>query len=644
MTSQAIISLAILKVNWDVLGKDYLENFVPIVAECIQSLPNDIVSLSELQSELKKCFGFQIPQNAIVSILRRVQKHGYIKLENRIYTRNNVKLSQLNFRTVQQQVLRMHESVIDHLIQFCAEKYKVIWNQEEADQALQAYIEENQLSIVAYSRDFIPLIPSTDTVIKGGKYLVGAFIKHLQETYASDFEYLETIVKGNLLANAIFLTDPSSPSRRFRKTAIFFDTSFLVFALGHAGKARKDPCIELLQMLYESGADLKCFRHTLEEMRGILDACAYRIRPGHLRDAYGPSIEYFISIGLTSSDIELLIINLERDLASLHIQVVDKPAYIPQYVIDEQKLDDVLRNNIPYHNSQNSQAPQRDVDSVSAIMRLRHGRDYFVVEECKALFVTTNNSLVKVARDFFYDESPLNAVPPCIPDYVLTNLLWLKRPLRAPDLPRKRIIADCFAATQPEESLWRRYLVEIEKLKQQGRITSDNSYFLRASLEAKSALMEITLGEEEAFTQGTVPEILEIVRSHIQKEKDEEVMKEKEMRQEAEQAMESFATKERERRIHIKVRAQRYAHATAQVLEYMLLVVLFVGMISTFPWDLPELREELFKYLVSILQAGLLILSIANLMYGTMLKTYVRKVEVMLAGQFEKKILVLSEG
>lgn len=123
MTSKAVVSLAILKVNWDELHKNYLETFVPIVAECIRLSEDDIISLRALQTELQRQFGLRIPQNAIQTILRRVQKHGYIYVENKIYKRAMAKLERLNFHSVQQQVLKMHESIIEHLIRFCEQRF-----------------------------------------------------------------------------------------------------------------------------------------------------------------------------------------------------------------------------------------------------------------------------------------------------------------------------------------------------------------------------------------------------------------------------------------------------------------------------------------------------------------------------------------
>jgi hypothetical protein len=147
-TSKSIISLAILKVNWDIVGKDYLENFVPIVAECIRLLPDDLISTPDIQTALQKHFGLHIPRYSINSLLRRVQKHGYIKSENRVYKRNSEALNQLDFHVVQQRVLRMHESVIQHLIKFCSDRFEITLTTEEAEKAFHSYVEENQLLLI----------------------------------------------------------------------------------------------------------------------------------------------------------------------------------------------------------------------------------------------------------------------------------------------------------------------------------------------------------------------------------------------------------------------------------------------------------------------------------------------------------------
>lgn len=640
MINQSIISLAILKVNWDVLRKDYLENFVPIVGEAIRISDKDEISVPLLQIMLKASFGLQIPQNTIVAILRRLRARGYIKTENKIYIRNSDALSKLDFHAVQQQVLRMHERLIEHLQHFTEERFQISLNQDEVENAFHEYIQENQVAITDFSKSNETLIPAPEKKVKGARYIVGAFIKHLEESQSSDFEYLETVVKGNFIANAIFITDPSNTGKKFRKTEIYFDTSFLIFALGYAGKARQDPCTELLDLLYKDNAKLRCFRHTLEEMRGVLDACANIIRQGKIREAYGPSIEYFIVSGCSPSDIEMFIVNLEDALLNIRIEVTDKPLYVSEYVIDEQKLLSILEEKIPYHSAF---AIQRDVDSVAAIMRLRRGGDYFFVEECRALFITTNNALVRISREFFYEESPAGTIPPSFPDYLLTNLLWLKGPLNSPDLPKKRIIADYYAATQPNNRIWKSYTNEIDKLQESHKISSGDYYLLRYAMEAKSAFMDLTLGEEEVFSLGTINEILKLAREKIRQEEEREFNErlgsEMIKRRNAEESLSLMKSYEINRNMRISSVARRFGFTLVLTIKILSVVLLLIGTVSTFPWEFPVFEIAPFSYLISSLQLVLLIFSVGNLMFGTTLISYLNTLEIWMAKSIERGLL-----
>ena len=61
VVTPTISSLALLKVNYDEQRKDYFENFVPIVAECLRRSSGDVISLQDLQSDLRERFGLSLP-------------------------------------------------------------------------------------------------------------------------------------------------------------------------------------------------------------------------------------------------------------------------------------------------------------------------------------------------------------------------------------------------------------------------------------------------------------------------------------------------------------------------------------------------------------------------------------------------------
>ena len=670
MVNPTIVSLAFIKTNWDLRQKGYLDNFVPIVAESLRFLKQDIVSLQELQESVKQQFGLRVPQGAIEAILKRTKKYKYVQVDQGIYKRNNEELARLDFHDIRQTVIEKYETFINALIENCNKFWGIKWSAEDADNALQYYLQDNELSIITAST-YGTTIPMALPPVKNAKYFVGAFIQKLQETNSSLMEYLDTIVKGNMLANAIFLPDPNQAARKFKNTEVYFDTTFLIYALGYAGEARRSPCVELLELLYETGASLKCFRHTLDEIRNIIDNLAKRLAKGQKIEGYGqsiPSVEYFLSEGFTASDLELLLVKLEKDLEALRIRIVGKPEYEQKYVIDEEGLDDAFKN-IGYRFDR---ARQRDVDSISAIVRLRKGREYSLLEDCRAVFVTSNTALAKECANYFCKIDKRDVVSPCLTDYTLTNILWLKKPMASPELPRKRIIADCYAATHPDEPMWRKYLKEIDKLSKDEKVSEDDYYILRYSLEAKQALMELTKGDVDVFSRGTIKEILDLIRSNIRAEYIEQISAEQERAEKAEEAfeqvkkdtieeytikleketkradgaeakVESKKLQEMVRKGRIKIFANKTASIVTNAVMIIIGILLVIGLSSSLNWGLKVEENSWVGYLLSGLQFSVLLIGIVNFIWGTTLKTLSRSVELKMAGWFERKLKTIMQ-
>ena len=634
-----ITSLALLKVNYDTFRRDYLENFVPMVAECIRRSPTDIVSLPDLQRHLRERFGMSLPQNTIKALLKRVRKAGYIRLENKAYYRNADELEALEFQGVQRRVVQVHDSLVAEFVGFCSLRFGVELTSEDADAAIASYLEENQLRVMDAVTEGT-VIPKSGRSVRNAKFLVASFIRHLQETHSGALGHLETVVKGHMLANAIFLPDPGGASRRFRDTEVYLDTPFLIKALGYEGESQKAPCSELLELLKETGAELRCFSHTRDEVRGVLEWCASQVEANGSNAASGRDVlRNFRAAGLRPTDVMRKSNNLDKDLRDLGVRVVNKPEHDRQHQIDEEALREALEKNVPYSRPQQV---LRDIDSISAVVRLRKGESIARVEECRAVFVTTNSRLARFASRYFSEGPGGRGVTPCLTDYALTNILWLKRPTAAPDLPRKRIIADCYAATRPTEELWRRYLQEIESLEREGEVSADEYYMLRHSTLAESALVDATMGQEEGFSEGTVAEVLERVRSNIEAKKQAEVNSERSARESAEQEIQAGQERTANRQKTTWRNAQRGARWITRALTVLVLGLLVLATAYSFPWDLPAPSSLWWRYLLAIALGLLFALSVASLVRGTTLLSVSRWVEAHLARWIERCLLTLT--
>lgn len=623
MQNRAVVSLAILSVNF-AHSKSYLDNFVPLLGECLRLGDEDVVSLPVVQQRMQSEFGLTIPQNVLQSVLRRAQSRGYIAFANGVYYRVIDVLEKSNFRDVQQQVLRSHDELIRSLADFAADRFSLTWTRDDAEVALQDHVEDNEVAILAGARGRIIVPDNAQT--PHSRFVVARFLQHLQEEHSGYFDYFETIVKGSMLASAVFLPDPEQASARFaRGSEIFFDTAFLIFALGYGGDARKEPARELLHLLRDTGASLRCFRHTLDEIHGALEACANALSSKNLAGPIRQSVEYFIQLRADKADVLRYAARLEQDLESLYIQVVDTPPYANyQFVIDEAALNDEIDEQFTYRPT----ARERDVASVAAIVRLRKGEPYYLIEKCKALFVTTNAKLARVARDFVARDLGEVSLAPCITDHALTTVLWLKKPVAAPDLPRKRIIADCFAATQPSEQMVRKYLEKVDTLEAEGKHSENECFLLRYSMEARNALMDRTLGEEEAFTQGTIAEVLDVVKESI-------VGEEREKFQEASAALADAKRLDFERSVRVRNRAIRIAGRVGLAARVAVLVLLVLAAALLFTESIPGLNQGIFSLVAGFVAVALFVLSAIDLVWGNNVERLVTAGEDSLARRIE---------
>jgi hypothetical protein len=651
MPATTVLGFAILKANWELRRKDYLDNFVPIVAECIRLSNSDIVAMEDLSRSLDERFGLRIPRNTVETLLRRLSSAGYIKSRHQVYYRNHQQLNTLNFERLQREFLEVYERVVERIHQFANGNHQVSWSMQDAEQALLAYLKKYQFHAL-----------STGTILEGAEYrevangasrstyyIIGDFIREQLEQESTLLDFFDTVSKGHMLSQAIFLYDTGQEQRRFTSTEVYIDSPLLIFALGYAGESRKTPVREMLQLASRAGARLCCFRHSLEEIRGILNSCAERIGKNLSRNGLSLSTEYFLEQGKTETDILLLINTLESDLRQIGVAIVDKPSYSEHsYVVDERKFEQVLQDEVRYSNQR---ALERDIDSIAATYRLRRGQSYHFAEDCRAIFVTANTSLAKATRRFFHEELNDNSVPLCYTDYVFTTLLWLKCPNEAPDISQKRLIAACFAATQPDDTLWNKYVQEVSKLEGEKQITSANYYLLRNSIYAKSELMRVTKGEEEAFTQGTIPEILQYVESQIRAEAEKKLIEKENENAQLQEELQNLKTKEaqisatrvnEEQRRQDKARekARRLAKVVTKVVIVIAVIVVtyLLAFTSTLGPDIDSSMRIAKKAIIYFLQIVVVLLGAVNVVFGFTIIPFVYKLEDYLSTRLYQQI------
>jgi hypothetical protein len=203
---RVIAALAILTANM-AEGKDYVDIFVPLVGHCIYDRKPSVISVTELQNQMKDTFGMQIPLNALKLVLRRTAKRGYIKEQKGAYVPNLEVLAGLNFGTKYQDVIRQQNDVTKMLAKFASDKFGISLSQAEAEDAFLAYLQKHDIEILEFllSAEAPPVVQAQQT--RKLDFVVNSFIVEAYESNPEGFKYIDTIVKGHFLSHTLFFPD-----------------------------------------------------------------------------------------------------------------------------------------------------------------------------------------------------------------------------------------------------------------------------------------------------------------------------------------------------------------------------------------------------------------------------------------------------
>jgi hypothetical protein len=192
---------------------------------------------------------------------------------------------------------------------------------------------------------------------------------------------------------------------------------------------------------------------------------------------------------------------------------------------------------------------------------------------------------------------------------------------------------------QPPDRLWKKYLAEAARLQEQGRISADEYYVLRHSLAAKSTLMDLTRGDESAFSEGTVQEVLAVAKESLRADLKEAVNKEQQSRRDAESQIARYEEETTLRLSKLRSKAANWAKKVRRAGLVIGATTIIVSTCYTFPWELPRPRDAWGRYSLSGILLLLLILSCAHLTWGVTLTSILDRLEQRIADKLAGRFL-----
>ena len=521
MQNKSIISLAILKANWDIRHSDYIENFVPLFNNLIKIKKYEDIDIDVIKIDFEKEYGLSIPHHPIKAILTRLKNQGFIHKVEYKYLVDKNKIDPNNFETISADQQRKLNKLIESLISY-SEKYNFPFNKETAEQALLSFFKENETGLL-FATEEKNTLPDTN-VSKSSKYLVAKFIQSARNADPEIFNFLTDVAIGTAIATAIvYGHDLQNFRANNEKLNLYFDTGYLLILLGVNGEEMRQAFDELTLSVKEAGAKLFVFEHTYDEMMRILTGALGWLRGGDY-DIQKASrvLKYFLASDFTETDVELFIAQVPKTLEKYNIIKAPKPSYSEdiKYQIGESELKRMIieayKSDPFFDETQRDYTINKDIESIYSICKLRKGKIAYTLKDASHIFVTTNVRLAKISGHVQSDDNVTFSIPPWITDTLLGVTIWLQNPIKTTVLNEKKLIADAYAAIQPDMALVNRYIREVDQLKKKNELSEDEYYILRTQRISYNILSEKTDNDVENFKPTTSREILdEITKNHL---------------------------------------------------------------------------------------------------------------------------------
>lgn len=459
----------------------------------------------------------------MISILERARRRGILtKSHHKLYPVKD-EITKLDFADDSKEQTRQHNKVISEFTKYAKQYYSLEMSHEEAEKAFLVMLQQRDLDIL-FAADGEKLFPEVETN-KGHQFILNKFIQVANKSEPGLFSFILNMAIGHVLASAILYADFAKFQGKFAKIRFYFDTRFVLRVLGTEGRERQQHYIEFLNLLIDHKATLFVFRHTFDEILTILNSCIRWVdNPRYDPNKASIACNYFVQNNYSESDVERFIVKADAILENNKLKIVESPDPNEDqfYQIDEGQLEDIIitkykEANPHFNEFEIKSTLLKDIRSISSIYRLRRGLSPHNLSKVGALFVTTNWELAFASNKFQHLLKPGDPVfPACITDVFLGTLVWLQSPTKVISLNKRKMIADCYAAVQPSKTLMKKYRNEIDKLREEDKITQDEYYLLRTHRVALNLLEDKTLGDPDNFSDKTPEEILGVIKRESQ--------------------------------------------------------------------------------------------------------------------------------
>jgi hypothetical protein len=512
-----LVTVAYMKARLDE-GKDQLGIFMPLLFDVIPAIKSKYFVVADVQQALLDTHGVVMPLQAITTLLRRASKKQYVLRTEGSYHLNPDKPPPRFNVTRDKATLRDDQLKLGEALKVHGEgRGLALESSQSGVDLILHFLQEQQVAVLLGS----PAENGLPTALSQREFAVVAeFLYQVIENDPPKKETLRGILEGLVLYHAAFLPNLSDAERRFKNLTVVFDSGLVRQALGYEGESPKILVRETIDILQSSGVHCVVFDKTVQEIHGILRMYEQRLGTQKGRSslrAY-PMARHFLTQRYAPSDVQEMSALLESEIVACGLKIVETPPRLPEFTHGESKLAERLADRT----TQDPDTPRviHDVDCVAGVLTLRRNHRSAMIEDARAVFVTTAPLVVTNTRLWWDLDEGESGVPPVLHVRSLTNLAWLKKPSISAEFQIRDLVALCAAAMRPSARTWQRFLVHLETVQSQNRLSPDQVTAIMVSAVSDKLLRDAELDQDDGndIDAGALDEVVDRVMAKYRAE------------------------------------------------------------------------------------------------------------------------------
>ena len=518
---KALTGAVMLETMWKTRKQDLIDLISPFITYGVAKLysPYETIELRKVLDYVKSEFGYRdMPVSVIERIFIRNPKL-FECIEGEKHKREYILNGNLDETVIEMDRRKADcDSKINLLGKQIAEYLtlhvspKKAYNNVDAIDALQGFfsrngaflgtdqLEEHVKDLEGYEED----------------YYIAQYLYEKRETKSIEYEYVIDLIKGYFLQTAIYLQaeNPAFSNESYKDVLFYYDTPFLLRLLGYKTNDDKLSSNDLHLALQNQGAKTYYFPQTKKEVINILKA--YKKSIGYATDV---TLEGLDELRYSEADVERLIASwqnrLEKDFSTFCQDVPPKKKAILIPKITEKDLKEFFSQNGLKWRSQT--AMDADVESIIAIHNLRGDLISDDIENCRAVFVTTNTRLCRIFNEYYKKRISEEAFPPLITDSDLAALTWVKSGT-TDNIPESQLLRNAYIACQPTPEMLEKFGQVLDRMQGEGKITQEIAIAIRTSRYTKKEVLFSTFSSGNGINENVVLKIEGMLKEEFSKD------------------------------------------------------------------------------------------------------------------------------